>query len=192
MNFRGSFGYGTRFAAAGVGQWGGVIHNDITDGARWLIETRRADPLRMCIVGLSFGGYAALLGAARESQWYACAASFAGATDLMALSEYTSRLQDAEVWRERLGRDRRALWQMSPMAHLRHVETPVLILHGRNDPVVPVSQSRRFSRALRDTGKQHEYVEPVECDHEMTVEACRMVFFDRLQQFLTAAFDLRN
>ena len=68
MNFRGSTGYGTAFAAAGAGQWGGVIHNDITDGARWLLQEGIADAERMCIVGSSFGGFAALLGAARESQ----------------------------------------------------------------------------------------------------------------------------
>src|SRR5688500_2427989 len=51
MNFRGSLGYGAGFAAAGAQQWGGVIHNDITDGARWLIEQKIAAPQRMCIVG---------------------------------------------------------------------------------------------------------------------------------------------
>ena len=55
MNFRGSLGYGAGFAAAGVGQWGGVIHNDITDGTRWLVEQKIADPTRMCILGTSFG-----------------------------------------------------------------------------------------------------------------------------------------
>jgi dipeptidyl aminopeptidase/acylaminoacyl peptidase len=184
MNFRGSFGYGARFAAAGVGQWGGIIHNDITDGARWLVEQGIADPTRMCIVGMSFGGYAALLGAARESEWYACAASFAGVSDLMSLSQYTERLQGADIWKERLGADQRALWQMSPMARVRAVETPLLIVHGRNDPVVPVSQARRFSRALRQAGKQVDLVERADCDHDMTVESCRIAFFSELDRFL--------
>ena len=104
MNYRGSLGYGARFAASGTGQWGGVIHNDITDGARWLVEQEIADPTRICIVGLSFGGYAALLAATREAQWYACAASYAGISDLLALSEYGRRVQNDAIWQERLGR----------------------------------------------------------------------------------------
>jgi dipeptidyl aminopeptidase/acylaminoacyl peptidase len=186
MNFRGSLGYGARFAAAGVGQWGGTIHNDITDAARWLVEREIADPARMCIVGSSFGGYAALLGAARESEWYACAASYAGVSDLMAFSQYTERLQSAQIWQERLG-DQRALWQMSPMSRVRAIEAPILMVHGRNDPVVPVSQARRFARTLRQSGKPHQFIERADCDHEMTIESCRIAFFTELRRFLTEA-----
>jgi acetyl esterase/lipase len=188
MNFRGSFGYGTGFAAAGIGQWGGVIHNDITDGTRWLVEQQIADPTRICIAGLSFGGYAALLGAARESQWYACAASFAGVADLMALAQYTQRLGDAELWKQRLGTDARALWQMSPIARVHAIETPILIVHGRLDPVVPISQARRFARLLRKSGKPYELIERADCDHDMTAESCRIAWFSSLQRFLREAF----
>lgn len=187
MNFRGSFGYGAGFAAAGVGQWGAVIHNDITDGARWLVAQKLVDPARMCIVGQSFGGYAALLGAARESQWYACAASYAGISDLLALSQYAQRLQSAAVWNERLGTNTQALWQMSPMTKVRAIEIPILLMHGRNDPVVPVSQSRRLARELRAEGKSHRYLERVDCDHELTIESCRVEFFTELQRFLSLA-----
>ncbi len=178
MNFRGSLGYGAPFAAAGVGQWGGVIHNDITDGAR-----------RVCIVGRSFGGYAALLRAARESQWYACAASFAGVSDLLAMSQYTERLQEAELWRQRLGESSRALWQMSSMARVRAVETPVLLIHGRHEPVVPFSQSKRFARALRIAGKSYRFVERTDCDHDMTIQNYRLAFFTELKRFLATSVE---
>lgn len=191
MNFRGSLGYGARFAAAGVGQWGGVIHNDITDGARWLVEQDIADPERLCIVGQSFGGYAALLGAARESQWYACAASYAGPTDLMALAQYTRRVVGAELWKERLGDDQRALWQMSPLARVATIQTPVLLIHGRLDPVVPLSQARRFERALRKAGKPHRLLERGDCDHDLTIESCRLVFFAELADFLAQSLGSR-
>ncbi len=189
MNFRGSLGYGARFAAAGVGQWGGVIHNDITDGARWLIEQNIADPVRVCIVGSSFGGYAALLGATRESQWYACAASFGGVSDLLAMSQYTERLRDADVWRRRFGGSSRALWQMSPMARVQATETPVLLMHGRHDAVVPISQSKRFARVLRKAGKSHRIFERADCDHEMTLQSCRLAFFTELKEFVSDAID---
>lgn len=191
MNYRGSLGYGAGFAAAGARQWGGVMHNDITDGARWLIEQRIADPARVCIVGASFGGYAALLGAARESQWYACAVSFGGVFDLMALSRHAERLQNADAWRERLPGSTRALWQMSPLARVQAVETPVLLMHGRRDALAPVSQSRRFARALRRAGKPHVYLERGDCDHAMTIDSCRLAFFTELQRFLRSAMSGR-
>jgi dipeptidyl aminopeptidase/acylaminoacyl peptidase len=172
-----------------VGQWGGVIHNDITDGTRWLVDQEIADPARICIVGQSFGGYAALLGAARESQWYACAISFAGVSDLMAFHQYTQRLQSASMWSERLGSNQQALWQMSPLARVHAIETPILLMQGRLDPVVPVSQSRRFARALRLADKPHRFLERVECDHEMTIEACRIEFFTEAATFLDASFE---
>lgn len=187
MNFRGSLGYGAGFAAAGVGQWGGVIHNDITDGARWLVEQGIADPARMCIVGQSFGGYAALLGAARESQWYSCAASYAAPTDLMALSQYMRRAPGSLLWKERLGDDPRALWQMSPVARIAAVETPILLMHGRLDPVVPISQARRFVRAMRRADKPHRYLERGDCDHDLIIESCRLAFYAELQTFLAAS-----
>lgn len=187
MNFRGSLGYGARFAAAGAGQWGGVIHNDITDGARWLVERGIADPERLCIVGQSFGGYAALLGAARESQWYSCAASYAGPTDLMALAQSMRHVPGAELWRERLGEDLQALWQMSPLSRVVTIETPVLLMHGRLDPVVPVTQARRFARALGKAGKPHRFIERADCDHDLAIESCRLLFFAELRSFLADA-----
>jgi dienelactone hydrolase len=184
MNFRGSLGYGAGFSAAGVGQWGGVIHNDITDGARWLVEQGIADPTRTCIVGSSFGGYAAMLGAMRESEWYACAASFAGISDLLSFSQQTSRLRDAEIWSQRLGRDLRGLWQMSPISHVRSSETPLMLMHGLLDAIVPASQSRRLARAARKEGKSVELILRSDCDHEMMIESCRTAFYEHLDDFL--------
>ena len=184
MNFRGSLGYGAGFAAAGAGQWGGVIHNDITDGARWLVEQRISDPTRTCIVGSSFGGYAAMLGAMRESEWYACAASFAGISDLLSFSQHARRLRDAEVWSLRLGEDLRALWQMSPISRVRSSETPLFLMHGLLDAMVPASQSRRLARVARKEGKAVELVIRSDCDHEMTVESCRTAFYEHLEDFL--------
>ncbi|HVF17651.1 MAG TPA: prolyl oligopeptidase family serine peptidase, partial [Steroidobacteraceae bacterium] len=192
MNFRGSLGYGAGFAAAGAREWGGVIHNDITDGARWLVQERIADPEQICIVGSSFGGYAALLGAMKESQWYACAASYAAPTDLMALSQHVQRTPQADMWRERLGTRLQALWQTSPLALAWQSETPMLLLHGRRDAVVPVSQSRRLAREFERRGKPHKYVERADCDHDQTAEACRVAVFTELRDFLAASLELAN
>jgi dipeptidyl aminopeptidase/acylaminoacyl peptidase len=184
MNFRGSAGYGNDFLAAGAGHWGGTVHNDITDGARWLVEEGYADSRRICIVGSSFGGYAALLGAARESPVYRCAASFAGVSDLVELAEFKDRFEFAETWRARIGTDPTVLAQMSPLALVDLIATPILLLHAPDDAVVPVQQSRRLAAALRRAGKQHEYIELAACDHDMTSASCRQSVFEEFGTFL--------
>ena len=184
MNFRGSAGYGIDFLVAGAGHWGGTVHNDITDGAHWLAEEGYADAKRICIIGSSFGGYAALLGAARESSVYRCAASFAGVSDLVALTEFKDRFEFAEIWRSRIGSDRTVLAQMSPLALVDLIETPILLIHAPDDADVPVQQSRRFVAALRKAGKRHEYLEVPECDHDMTASTCRQAVFEAFGAFL--------
>ncbi len=183
-NFRGSTGYGVDFLVAGAGHWGSTVHNDITDGARWLAAEGYADPKRICIIGSSFGGYAALLGAARESSVYRCAASFAGVSDLVALAEFKDRFQFAEIWRARIGSDRTVLAQMSPLAMVDLIEIPVLLIHAPDDAVVPVQQSRRFAAALRRADKRHEFLEVPTCDHDMTAESCRRAVFETFGTFL--------
>ena len=82
-NFRGSHGYGDAFEKAGNKQWGGLMQDDLTDVTKWLISEGISDPDRICIVGASYGGYAALMGAIIEPDLYKCAASINGVTDLM-------------------------------------------------------------------------------------------------------------
>jgi cephalosporin-C deacetylase-like acetyl esterase len=83
--FRGSTGFGEEYRKAGYRQWGGVMQNDITDGVKALIEQGLADPRRICIFGASYGGYAALAGAAFTPGLYACAVSVNGISDLPGL-----------------------------------------------------------------------------------------------------------
>ena len=66
-NFRGSTGYGEKFKEAGYGEWGLKMQDDVTDGVKKLIADGIADPKRICIVGASYGGYAALAGAVRDA-----------------------------------------------------------------------------------------------------------------------------
>src|SRR5690606_6716937 len=87
VNFRGSTGYGRAFRAAAVGEIGGRMQDDLTDGARWAIEQGIADPERIGIMGYSYGGYAALMALARQPDVFACGVDVAGPTDLARLIE---------------------------------------------------------------------------------------------------------
>lgn len=165
-NFRGSSGFGRAFVEAGYGQWGLRMQDDVTDGVRSLIEQGLADPSRICIVGASYGGYAALWGGAREPDLYRCVVSIAGVADLPALMRRERRVEGArsdsyEYWRTSVGdpgRDRARLEAVSPVRFVDGWRPPVLLIHGDEDDVVSYDQSRDMDRALRRAGKDVRFV----------------------------------
>ncbi len=89
-NFRGSI-LNSNFLQAGFGEWGRKMQSDLSDGVRYLAHQGIIDPKRVCIVGASYGGYAALAGVTVESGVYRCAVSVAGISDLRRFRKWTSR-----------------------------------------------------------------------------------------------------
>jgi dienelactone hydrolase len=173
MNFRGSGGYGSAWRRAAHQDWGGVTYDDIVDGTRWAIERGIADPERICIVGRDFGGYAALLGAARNPDLYRCAASVGGISDLQEV-----------LW---LPQIRRQLRQDSPRRHIDAIQIPVLLVHGDRDLYVPVEQSERMAAALARAGKQHEFVRLENATHYLGRKSDRVTLLAALERFLAAS-----
>jgi dipeptidyl aminopeptidase/acylaminoacyl peptidase len=152
-NFRGSDGYGEDFEQKGWGEWGLAMQDDITDGVRWLIDEKLADPNRVGIFGISYGGYAALQGLVRTPDLYKAGASFAGVSDIrLLLSEDKIRFLHDD-WHVRLIGDRRQdrakLDAASPVHNVDKIRVPVLLGHGTRDNRVDPSQSETMARALR-------------------------------------------
>lgn len=171
VNFRGSEGLGDALLQAGYGQWGRKMQTDLSDGVRYLAAQGTIDPKRVCIVGGSYGGYAALAGAALDAGVYRCAVSFAGLADLRRFVEW-SRDQNGRgayrYWNRFMGatdsRDA-ALVQISPAAQVHKVDIPILLIHGKDDTVVPLEQSQIMADALRRAGKPVELVVQPGADH---------------------------
>ncbi len=188
MNFRGSAGYGTAFRQAGAQEWGDAIQDDITDGARWLIETRVADPARICIVGGSFGGYAALMGVVREPALYRCAVSLNGLTDLPSFLETVGRYGGDRRWyAERIGKywaDGRKLAQNSPARRAADIRAPILLVQAVEDSVVPSTQAGKMVKALQDAGRTFRYVKLQNEDHWLSHGPARLQYFQELDAFL--------
>jgi dipeptidyl aminopeptidase/acylaminoacyl peptidase len=171
VNFRGSDGFGAAFLQAGYGEWGRKMQTDLSDGVRWLAGQGIIDPKRVCIVGASYGGYAALAGAALDPGVYRCAVSVAGLSDLsrfvtwskaqngVGAVRYWTRFMGAEAARDP------SLAEISPAAHVDRVNIPVLLIHGRDDTVVPLEQSRIMAEALQKAGKPVELVVQKGADH---------------------------
>jgi len=172
-NFRGSSGYGRSFIEAGHRNWGGAMQDDITDGVQHLIESGQVDPERICIVGFSYGAYAALAGAAYTPDLYQCAVGGGGAYDLAAFIEARGEDNDElrEYWVEQIGdpdnaADLTAIRAVSPAFSAEAIAIPVLLLHGDQDRLVPVEQSQIMARALEAAGVPHVYVEEPEGRHD--------------------------
>ena len=172
-NFRGSSGQGRNFAEAGYRQWGGLMQDDVTAAVQHLIDQGLADPDRICIVGASYGGYAALMGPATRPDLYRCTIAIAGPSDLVDLMNWERReagddTDRYEYWVRSIGdprEDRTALEAVSPVRLVEGWTAPVLLIHGERDDVVPVAQSRDMDRVLRRAGADVELLILEEAGH---------------------------
>jgi dienelactone hydrolase len=188
-NFRGSTGFGDQFVAAGDGEWGRGMQNDIDDGVQWLAAQGTADPKRVCIMGASFGGYAAMWAAVRNPDIYRCAISFAGISDVKGQLDYDHKTfdeRDFRIWRRRIQGDARSLESLSPLNFVDQMRVPILIANGTADTVVPPDQSERLHRALARLGRAHGYVTYPGEGHSLSDPAHEADFLARVGAFLDA------
>ncbi len=191
-NYRGSAGYGHKFTEAGLLQWGLKMQDDISDGVKKLIADGIADPKRVCIVGASYGGYAALAGAAFTPDLYACAASWAGVSDLPVaihaeVSDFGTQSQVVSFWGSRIGiDDMPKLLATSPDQHAGQVKCPVLLMHGEGDTTVRIEQSELMNDALAKAHKKVEFIRFPGEDHYMNAADTRIRMLKELERFLAA------
>ncbi len=185
MNFRGSSGYGDAWYSEAHQDWGGLTYNDITDGTRWAIQQGIADPQRVCIVGWSFGGYAALLSAVRNGDLYRCSASIAGVSDLKDLLREARHYYSKAFIREQIGTDKEKLRQDSPLQQAAKIEMPVFLIHGDRDVQVDVDHSRQMVAALKKAGKQPQAVFLKDATHQLRRQSDRVTLLTELEKFLS-------
>ena len=186
INFRGSGNYGRAFRVAGAREWGGRMQEDLTDATRWAIEQGIADPSRICIYGASYGGYASLMGVAREPALYRCAVGYVGVYDLPRMQAEDSRgLRALRSWsRDWVGDDRALLARASPVNLADRITAPVLLVAGGEDPVAPIAHTEAMEAALRKAGKPVETYYVRSEGHGFHVPAHRREFYERLLDFL--------
>jgi len=187
MNFRGSYGYGESHLFAGLENWGLQMQDDITDGTKWLVAQGIADPERICILGASYGGYAALMGAVKTPDLYRCAVSYGGVSDLTLLLRSKFWFAGRDIVKAQIGdtwKDRKRLKETSPLRQADKVRIPILIVHGDTDRVVSMKHSARMAKALRRKGKAHEYLVLEDGDHHLSLQHNRTLFLEKLESFL--------
>lgn len=212
VNFRGSTGYGKRFQAAGDRQWGAAMQDDLSDAVAWAAGQGIADPARVGIMGVSYGGYAVLAGLTLTPELYAAGVALNPVCDLEEHLRYWDALRPARRteterrvgclprWTdgERAGefkdeadwtpaeRDEvEALRQRSPLHCAGRLRVPLLIGHGVADTRVREAGSARFVEACRAQGADVEYVVYQDEGHWLARPETYSDFYGRAEQLLS-------
>jgi len=156
-----------------------------------MIKSGLADPARICIAGASYGGYAALAGAAFTPEMYACAISVNGVSDLPALLGYLRKRAETDfsdsfsLLQDQIGPAYESdVVARSPARAADSVRAPILLLHGADDTVVPISQAEAMDRALNEAGKTHTLVRLPGEDHWLSRSATRTQVLEEMERFL--------
>jgi acetyl esterase/lipase len=183
-NYRGSSGYGTPFTEKGQGQWGLAMQDDLNDAVAELAKSGIADPKRVCMVGASYGGYAAMRAAQRDGKLYRCAAAYAGVSDLNRMISHDRSFLGAGARKDWLKMQAPDLKSVSPLHHAEDFSIPILLVHGKKDRVVPPVQSRVMVQKLKAAGKDVTWIEQPEGDHHFSRGEDRLQFLKALEAFL--------
>lgn len=183
-NFRGSEGFGRAFANAGLNEWGGKMQEDVTDGVQWLIDQGIANVERVCIVGWSYGGYSAAIGAVQTPDLYRCAASINGVLDLPRQVADDNRYIGGSAWTRHIGLEDEKLKTVSPYHQAERIQIPMLIVQAKDDTRVHADQGQRMTKRLERLDKPVEYVEVEFGGHSMTNADARLVILQSLEKFL--------
>ena len=187
-NFRGSTNRDGGFRRAGYGEWGRKMQTDISDGMTALAEAGIVDPDRACIVGASYGGYAALAGVTLQQGLYRCAVAVAPVVDIrrMYREDYQAsgkRRTTRAALREQLGEP--DTWdEVSPQRFADRADAPIMLIHGRDDTVVPYVHSTQMADALKDEGKPYELVTLDGEDHWLSLSETRQTMLNSAVTFV--------
>jgi dipeptidyl aminopeptidase/acylaminoacyl peptidase len=188
-NYRGSGGYGESFERLGDGQIGRKMQDDLDDAMDWLVQRGVADPARVCMIGSSYGGYAALWAVIRNPERYRCAASFAGVTDWKKQISYdadsltskrTKKLRETVAGTD----DSFNLDMVSPLKQIDRLNRPVLLGHGEDDTTVPFDQFTRFRDAAARAHRPLDLVTFPDEGHGFYKHEDRQQWYEALEAFL--------
>jgi dipeptidyl aminopeptidase/acylaminoacyl peptidase len=189
VNYRGSNGYGKAFVNAGDREWGGRMQDDLTDAVAFVTGQGWADPARVAIYGGSYGGYAALAGAAFTPDLYRCAVDIVGPSSLKTLIETIPPYWAPMIaqFHRRVGdpaKDADFLWSRSPLSRVSDIRIPLLIAQGANDPRVKQAESEQIVAALEAAGIDHEYLLFPDEGHGFAKPENRLKFYAAAERFL--------
>ncbi len=189
--FRGSNGFGLKHLRAGFKQWGLSMQDDLADSARWAIEQGIADPQRICIMGASYGGYAVMMGLAKDGGLFKCGVEWVGVSDLQLYfdadwSDFSNSWKQfgASVMVGDREKDAAQLAATSPIKLAAQIKNPLLMGHGRLDRRVPIEHGKRMYDALKGHNSQVQWVQYDKDGHGWSLPETHVDWWTRVEKFL--------
>ncbi|MFT5298214.1 MAG: dipeptidyl aminopeptidase/acylaminoacyl peptidase [Colwellia sp.] len=197
-NYRGSFGYGKKFKQKGMQQWGKLIEDDIDTAVNQVIEGNFVDANKICIYGVSYGGYSALISAVRGSKLYKCSASYAGVTDLPLLfndraiseSERIKKMMINIVGDPDDGMDE--LIAQSPVYQVEKINIPIFLAQGTDDTRVDIEHFYRMKKTLSHFKKDFKSLVLDNEGHGFTYIDNLVKFYSELNGFFNSSLELKS
>jgi len=185
-NVRGSTGYGRAFMDLDNVRKRMDSVKDLAAGAHWLRDSGRVDGERMAIYGGSYGGFMVLAAVTNYPDLYAAAVDIVGIANWVTFLENTSGYRVAHRAAEygTLEDDREFLESISPIKNVDKIRTPMLVIHGANDPRVPVGEAEQIVAALRERNVPVEYLRYQDEGHGLAKLKNRLDAYPRVAAFL--------
>jgi dipeptidyl aminopeptidase/acylaminoacyl peptidase len=196
-NFRGSVGSGKNFEQAGYKLWGQRMQDDVDDAADFMIRKGYADPKKIGILGISYGGYSALMGSVKRPDLYKCAVSINGVTHLRDMIESDKKDVDDpalfdKYWLQRIGdptADKKMLDDNSPALSADRINIPLLVVASEKDDIVPLAQAKTLVKALDKSNKPYSFIKLKESGHNpFTVKKDSEIVHREVEKFFEAQF----
>lgn len=183
-NFRGSTGYGDEFLKKGQGQMGFAMQDDISDAVQWAVDEKIADPAKVCIVGASYGGYAAMWGIIKDPDQYRCAISISGVSAIRReVNDFGGSVRE-KLYRSQWEKMTPDFKAVSPLYAVDRIKTPLLLIHGKKDVTVDHVQSEKMYKEMTKQGKPVDFVSLPLADHYFTRGADRLQLLQSIESFL--------
>ena len=188
-NFRGSSGYGDAwFVNNGFQSWKVAI-GDVSDGGRWLVSQKIADPGKLAIVGWSYGGYSALQSAVVDPTLFKAVVAIAPVTDLASLKRESEGWSNRDLVRDFVGTGPH-IKEGSPAQNAGRIKAPVLLFHAEMDRNVRIGESTLMNDRLGSAGVPHELVTWEKLDHQIEDSAARATMLRKSDEFIRKAIGM--
>ncbi len=197
-NYRGSYGYGKKFKQKGMQQWGKLIEDDIDSAVNKAIEGNYVDADKICIYGISYGGYSALISAVRGNELYKCSASYAGVTDLPLLfnnREISESERLKKVMIDIVGdpeSDIEELIAQSPVYQVEKINIPIFLAQGTDDTRVDIEHFYRMKKTLKHYKKNYQSLVLANEGHGFTYINNLVKFYSELNGFFNSSLGLKS
>lgn len=188
-NYRGSGGYGRDFVLEGrkPNGFGQRMQDDLNDALSWFAQNGLVDAKRACVMGWSYGGYAAARGAQRDTETWKCAIAGAGVYDLQMMKASDSRQLGTFGASYLATADN--LVTNSPARNTDSKWSPILIVAGKRDARIPLEQSRTLVSRLKASGKKEgidfRYIEQPKGTHNLPYEDVHIEWLTEAEKWLT-------